>query len=114
MLAPPTIATLPFSARSMSGRALGPSLGQEPLGVLVEHLVENLRRIAFRAPSLDQPLVGEERVVAAEEYAVLQAPRYLVLEVGRMILRRPAVQLVPDIALVHEHGDHLGLPWPAG
>src|SRR6185503_1398160 len=114
MLAPPTIATLPFSPRSISRRVLETGFGQEPLRVLVENFVEYLRRVAFRAPVLDEPLVGEQRVVAAEQDAVLQAPGNLVFEVGRVVLRRPAVQLVPDVALVHEHGDHLGLPRPAG
>src|SRR4051794_28818114 len=114
MLAPPTIATFPASPRSMSGRAPGAGLGQEALGVLVEDLVENLRRIAFGTPVLDKALVGKQRVVAAEQDAILEAAGNLVLEVGRMILRRPAVQLVPNIAFVHEHGDHLGLPRPAG
>ncbi len=35
------------------------------------------------------------------------------LQIGREVLRRPAVQLVPDVALVHQHGDRLGLPRPA-
>src|SRR5438552_12146133 len=113
MLAPPTMATLARSPRSMSDPSLEPGLGQEALGVLVEDLLEDLRRVFFRAPVVDEPLVGEKRIVAAEQDSVLESPRDLVFEVGRVVLRRPAVQLVPDVALVHEDGDHLGLPGPA-
>src|SRR5581483_92715 len=113
MLAPPTIATLPLSPRSMSARTPHAHLGQEALGVLVKDLFQNFGRITLRVPVLDEALVGEQRIVAAEQDAILETPRNLVLEVGGVIFRRPAVQLVPDIALVHEHRDHLGLPRPA-
>src|SRR5258708_21133818 len=112
MLAPPTMATVSFRPRSMPS-PWRPDLGKEALGVAMEDLVQDLRRIAFRLPVADQPVVGEKRVVGAEHDAILEASRDLVLEVGRMVLGRPAVQLVPDIALVHEHPDHLLLPGPA-
>src|SRR5260370_38385815 len=113
MLAPPTMATLSFRPRSMPS-PWRPDLGKEALGVAMEDLVQDLRWIAFRLPVAAQPLVGEKRVVAAEHDAIFQASRNLMLEVGRVVLRRPAVQLVPDIALVHQHRDHLRLPGPAG
>src|SRR5882724_5311172 len=113
MLAPPTIATLSFRPRFMAS-PWRPDLGKEPLGVPMEDLVEDLLRIAFSLPVADQPVVGEKRVVAAEHDAIFQASRDLMLEVGRVVFGRPAVQLVPDIALVHEHRDHLRLPGPAG
>ena len=87
--------------------------GEEALAVLPEHFFQDLPRIAFRLPVLDEALVGEEGIIGTEEDSVFQPTRDLVLEVGLVVLRRPAVQLVPDVALVHEHGDHLGLPRPA-
>src|SRR5580704_4336529 len=113
MLAPPTIATLPFRPRSMAS-PWRPDLGKEALGVPMEDLLQDLLRIAFRLPVAGEPVVGEKRIVAAEHDAILEASGDLMLEVGRVVSGRPAVQLVPDIALVHEHRDHLGLPRPAG
>src|SRR6516225_4976355 len=112
MLAPPTTATLAPSLRSISDRSLTSELGQEALGVGVEDFVEDLRWITLRAPIRDEPLVVEKRIVGAEQNAILEPARDLVLEIGGVVLRRLAVQLVPDAALVHEDGDHLGLPRP--
>src|SRR5258708_4981413 len=113
MLAPPTIATLSFRPRSTASPSR-PDVGEEPLGVAMEDLVEDLLGIALSLPVADQPVIGKKRIVGAEHDAILEASRDLTLEVGRVVFGRPAVQLVPDIALVHEHRDHLGLPGPAG
>src|ERR1700736_6016324 len=102
MLAPPTMATLALSPRSIADLSVQSDFGQQARGIVVENLVEDLRRIALGAPVVDEALVGEERIVAAEEDAVLKPARDLMLEIGGKILRRPAVQLVPDVALVHE------------
>src|SRR5579871_1979114 len=37
----------------------------------------------------------------------------LMTQIGGMIFGRPSVQLVPDVSLVHQHGDNLGLPRPS-
>src|SRR5215213_10046171 len=76
-------------------------------------MLEHVFVIAFCAPVANQALVGEERIVCGEEDAVLEAPRNLVLEIGRMVFRRPAVELVPDLSLVKKNRDGLGLPGPA-
>ena len=64
------------------------------------------------APVTDQPLVAEERIVGPEHHPVLQAPTDLALQIVREVLRRPAVELVPDVGLVQQNGDHLRLPRP--
>src|ERR1700719_3904533 len=102
MLAPPTMAILSFRPRSMSAR-LHADLAEEPFGILVEYFVQDLLRVAFGPPFPDEALVGEQRIVASEHDAVLEAARNLVLEVRRVVFGRPAVQLVPDVSLVHQH-----------
>src|SRR6266550_513540 len=82
-LAPPTIAMRSFRKRSMS------------------------------APSSRQTLVGEKRIVGGEQDSIFEPARDLVLELGRMIFRRPAMKLVPDAPFVHQHRNGLGLPRPA-
>src|SRR5688500_14009904 len=48
--------------RPCSDCAVYADFGQEPLGVFVEHFVQDLRWIRLRAPVIDEPLVGEEGI----------------------------------------------------
>src|SRR5579883_2739204 len=80
----------------------------------MEDPFQNLFGIAFRLPVANEPLIGEKRIVGGKHYSVLQAPRDLMFEIGCEIFRRPAMQLAPNVALVHKHSDGFGLPGPAG
>src|SRR6202012_3531354 len=64
-------------------------------------------------PAADQPLIAEQRIVGAEHDAVFEPARNLVTQISGVIFRRPAVQLVPDVTLVHENGDRFRLPRPS-
>jgi hypothetical protein len=58
-------------------------------------------------------LLAQERVLHAEHHPIAQPSRDLLLEIRRVIPGRPPVRLVPDVSLVHQHGDRLRLPWPS-
>src|SRR5918993_4910810 len=78
----------------------------------MENAFKRLFVIAFRSPVTLQTLVGEQRIVGAEHHTITQPTRNIVLQISSEIFRRPAVQLVPDIALVHQYRQCLGLPRP--
>ena len=78
----------------------------------MEDFLVDLLRVAELAPVVGQPFQGQGRPVPAEHDAVLQAAADLLLQRGREIFRRPAVQLVSDVSLVQQDRDHLVLPRP--
>src|SRR5688572_25216927 len=97
-LAPPTIATFPWRPRSMSGLSRR-QIREQGARVLDEHLLQDVLAEAEAAPVVDQPLVGEQRIVRAEHDLVLEAARDVVLEGVGEVFRRPAVQLAAHVGL---------------
>ena len=63
-------------------------------------------------PVGEDSLVAEERVIGGEHNPLGKPPRDLALQFIGEVLRRPTVQLAPDIRLMQQHRDHLALPRP--
>src|ERR1700722_17942882 len=79
----------------------------------MKNSLQHVVGIALRLPVVYQPLVAEQRIVGAEHDEVLEPARNLVTQIGGVIFWRPAVQLVPDVTLMHENGDRFRLPRPS-
>ena len=88
-------------------------LSKKACRVAMEDSFQNVLRVSLCFPIADQPFVAKQRIICAKHDAVLEPARDLVTQIGSMVFRRPAVQLVPDVPLMHQHRDHFGLPRPS-
>src|SRR6266446_7596489 len=79
---------------------LGLSQLQNPFGVAVVEFLAKRVGEAKLVPFLEQALVGDAWVIAAEHHLVLQAAAHIPDQGLRQISRRPARHLPKDIALV--------------
>ena len=107
-----------------AGAARRHTAGAATVGLRFAEL-QQPHRVLFQDQRLDRileagflevrhPAVGrDQRVVAAEQDAVLQQRVRVLHELRRKVLRAPARQVDPDVGLVHRQRDRLVLPRPA-